>query len=191
MRFIGRFVTGIFFVWCASICLYVLIINTYDQTLPSKPDAIVVLTGGSNRIEEGLEIMSSHGCQNLFISGVNRDVSRHDILGRVQKNTNVSNCDLELGYTARNTHENAQEVLAWLNKKGYKSMVLVTAHYHMPRSLLEFKAIAPDIKIYPYVAYPDVSYKTYQETAINSILLVLKEFHKYIATWLRIYVFQR
>lgn len=191
MRFIGRLLTIMISVWCLGITFYVLQINTYPVELPTKPEAIVVLTGGSNRIEEGLEIMSDRGCHSLFISGVNRDVSRHDILGRVQKNANINNCDLELGYTARNTHENAQEVLAWLEKKNYKSMVLVTAHYHLPRSLLEFKAIAPNLKIYPYAVYPDVQHKTYTESASTRILIVLKEYHKFLAAWIRIYLLQR
>jgi uncharacterized SAM-binding protein YcdF (DUF218 family) len=191
MRFIGRIASVIFVVWFVSIGLFVLQIGSYGQELSIKPDAIVVLTGGSNRIEEGLDIMSNHGCTNLFISGVNRDVSRHDILGRVQKNINATSCDLELGYTARNTHENAQEAMAWLEKKGYKSMVLVTAHYHLPRSLLEFRAIAPGIEIYPYAVYPDFKQQTYAESIMSSSWLVLKEFHKCMAAWLRIYVFQR
>lgn len=191
MRFFGRFVSVVLTVWIASIGLYVLQINSYGQKLSQKPDAIVVLTGGSNRIEEGLDIMSNHGCHNLFISGVNRDVSRHDILGRIQKNTNVASCDLELGYTARNTHENAQEVIAWLNKKNYKSMVLVTSHYHLPRSLLEFRAIAPDIAIYPYAVYPDMSQKTYMESAVSRSWIVIKEFHKYLSAWIRINLLQR
>jgi uncharacterized SAM-binding protein YcdF (DUF218 family) len=186
MMFIGRLIAFVVVVWCAGFILYVLQINSYGQELSVTPEAIVVLTGGSNRIEEGLDLMSSKGCQNLFISGVNKDVSRHDILGRVQKNSDVNQCDLELGYTARNTHENAQEVLAWMRKKEYKSMVLVTAHYHMPRSLLEFQSIAPDIIIYPYAVYP--THKTYLESAAIRSLLVLKEYHKYLAAWVRIHL---
>jgi uncharacterized SAM-binding protein YcdF (DUF218 family) len=191
MIFIGRLFAALLIVWSISLGLYVLQINSYGQEVGQMPDAIVVLTGGSNRIEEGLDLMSQHKCQNLFISGVNRDVSRHDILGRIQKNGNVPQCDLELGYTARNTHENAQEVLAWMKKKEFHSMVLVTAHYHMPRSLLEFKAIAPDMIIYPYAVQPDMNHKTYLESALSRSWLVLKEYHKYMAAWLRIYLFQR
>jgi uncharacterized SAM-binding protein YcdF (DUF218 family) len=174
--------------WIAGLCLYVLQINSYPHDLAHKPEAIVVLTGGSNRIEEGLELMTNLGCPNMFISGVNKDVSRHDILERVQKNFDASQCELELGYTARNTHENAQEVLSWLRKKDYKSMVLVTAHYHMPRSLLEFQAIAPDIAITPYVVTP--THKGYVDSWAVWAGLVIKEYQKYLAALVRIYVFK-
>jgi len=191
MIILGRTVAVLFCVWCASIGLYVWKINSYEQNVAQSPEAIVVLTGGSNRIEEGLDLMSTKGCSNFFISGVNRDVSRHDILGRIQKSGDFGQCDLELGYTARNTHENAQEVLAWMEKKNYKTMVLVTAHYHMPRSLLEFQAIAPDIKINPYPVYPDMAHMSYVDAALHRSWLVIKEYHKYLAAWTRIYLFQR
>lgn len=188
MRVINRFTTLLLTAWVFAFVLFLWQINTYRQVVLSKPDAIVVLTGGSNRIEEGLELMKTYGCQNLFISGVNRDVSRHDILGMIQKNTNVRECDLELGYTARNTHENAQEVISWLKKMDYKSFVLVTAHYHLPRSLLEFKAIAPELDIIPYAVYPNTENKMDSDSTKKRIWLVLKEFHKYLFVWIRTYV---
>lgn len=190
MRIISRIFAVFLIVWVASIGLYAWKINSYEQKISRAPEAIVVLTGGSHRIQEGIDLMSLYGCANMFISGVNRDVSRHDILGLVQNNIDTHGCDLELGYTARNTHENAQEVLAWMKKKAYKSMVLVTAHYHMPRSLLEFQAIAPDIAIDPYPVYPDLPKSSFAESIPIRLWLLVKEYHKYIAAWARIHMFQ-
>lgn len=187
MAYFSRLIFILFALWLIGFIFYVLNIQFYPQKVTESPDAIVVLTGGSNRVEEGLEIMSQYGCQNLFISGVNKNVSRHDILKRIQKNKNIEGCQLELGYTARNTHENAQEVIAWIKKKKYKSIVLVTAYYHMPRSLLEFRSIAPDLIIQPYAVFPDSSIESF----IQRILLLAKEYHKLIAAWLRIYIFMR
>lgn len=185
MKFLSRLFTLICAAWLFSFVFFLWQINSFRQVVLTKPEAIVVLTGGSNRIEEGLDIMSKYGCQNLFISGVNRDVSRHDILGRIQKNSNVRECDLELGYTARNTHENAQEVITWLKRRQYKNIVLVTAHYHLPRSLLEFKAMAPELEITPYAVYPNLEYKTDTDSTNKRIFLVLREFHKYLFVWIR------
>lgn len=190
MIIFGRVVAVVLCIWGASIGLYAWKINSYDQQVTTIPEAIVVLTGGRDRIEEGLDIMAARGCSNFFISGVNKDVSRHDILGRIQKSGNIGQCDLELGYTARNTHENAQEVLAWMKKKNFKSMVLVTAHYHMPRSLLEFQAIAPDITINPYPVYPESAEKSFFEELAHNSWLVVKEYHKYLGAWVRINLFQ-
>lgn len=183
----ARLFSIILILWLLGFGFYALSIQYYPQDIDSKPDAVVVLTGGSNRIEEGLDIMSKFGCQNFFISGVNRNVSRHDILKRVQKNRNVENCQLELGYKARNTHENAQEVISWLEKKKYNKIILVTAYYHLPRSMLEFRAIAPNIEIEPYAVYPEPNTTYTKEESYKRGLLLFKEYHKLLAAWLRVY----
>ena len=41
---------------------------------PVKTDAVVVLTGGTNRIDRGLEILRQGKAKRMLISGVDRDV---------------------------------------------------------------------------------------------------------------------
>jgi len=188
MCYFNRFLMLLFILWITGFVFYSIDIQYYPQMIESKPDAVVVLTGGSNRVEEGLEIMAQHGCQNLFISGVNKNVSRHDILKRIQKNKSAKGCQLELGYKARNTHENAQEVIAWLKKKNYKSIVLVTAYYHLPRSILEFRSIAPNLKIQAYAVFPDSFINNSREAILKRTVKLFKEYHKLIGAWLRINV---
>ena len=43
-----------------------------------------------------------------------------------------------------NTNGNAIEAKQWIEQNGIKTITLVTANYHMPRSLLEFKKALPN-----------------------------------------------
>src|SRR3546814_11467635 len=62
-------------------------------------------------------------------------------------------CSSDLGYEADNTRGNAVETAAWMKDQGFTSLRLVTATYHMPRSLLEFRRLMPDIEIVPHPVF--------------------------------------
>src|SRR5262249_6077414 len=64
-------------------------------------------------------------------------------------------CCVDLGRSAENTIGNATETAVWVNKHGYKSLIVVTATYHMPRSLMELRVALPDTKFVPYPVFPD------------------------------------
>jgi len=68
----------------------------------------------------------------------------------------------------------------------YTSLRLVTANYHMRRSLLEFSALMPDFTIIPEPVLPGNFQREQWWRHPASRALVLSEYHKYIATWLRI-----
>ena len=53
------------------------------------------------------------------------------------------------------THGNAVEAAEWARSHDYRSLVVVTANYHMPRSLHEFSAQMPDIALLPYPVAED------------------------------------
>lgn len=131
------------FVWYAES------INRAPQDTTTQTDAIVVLTGGRNRVEEGLRLLKKDLAKKLFISGVFQRVSVED-LKKKYKIDGTPSCCIELGYQARNTIGNAKETALWVVRNGFKSIRLVTSTYHMPRSLLEFKRYMPDIEIIPH-----------------------------------------
>src|SRR3546814_14678895 len=62
-------------------------------------------------------------------------------------------CSSDLGYEADNTRGNAVETAAWMKDQDFTSLRLVTATYHMPRSLLEFRRPMPDIEIVPHPVF--------------------------------------
>jgi uncharacterized SAM-binding protein YcdF (DUF218 family) len=118
-------------------------------------DAVVVLTGGSKRLEAGFELLQRGRASVMFISGVSKEVKLRELFfiesGYEQKFLDR----IEAGYGAKNTSENAKETASWVSRHGYRSLYLVTASYHMPRSLKEFDRRMSDIEIIPYPVFPD------------------------------------
>ncbi|MDR3424498.1 MAG: YdcF family protein [Alphaproteobacteria bacterium] len=149
-------------------------------------DAIVVLTGGSERVSTGIALLESGSGKKLFISGVNKKLSLESVFGKQPVPASLRACCIALGYQADSTFGNAVETRDWLKAQGYASLRLVTANYHMPRSLRLFRAAMPDVTIIPHPVTPD-SVKTnewwrYPRTA----LLLATEYCKFLLAGFKI-----
>ncbi len=127
------------------------------QKTAIKTDAIVVLTGGNNRIYEGLSLYAERLAPELFISGVFKDVTQEEIRAMWDGDATLPECCLTLGYAATTTEQNGEETKGWARDNDIKSIRLVTGNYHMLRSLLEMKSALPDtlVIIHP-VEQPDL-----------------------------------
>ena len=146
----------------------------------SRTDAIVVLTGGSGRLQQGLDLLASDMAEKLFVSGVYRGVDVQELLAISRATPEEIECCIALGYEADNTRGNALETARWLDGEGYSSIRLVTASYHMPRSLLEFRRLMPDIAI---ITHPVLSEHYRQEDWWlwpGSARLLISEYSKYL-----------
>lgn len=148
-------------------------------------DAIVVLTGGSGRLSAGLELLKAGVAQKLFVSGVYESVDVKELLSLSQLSPDRVECCVVLGYAADNTVGNAFETADWMEEQGYRSLRLVTANYHMPRSLLEFAMAAPGATVVPHaVAPPNVHLADWWLWPGTANLLV-NEYNKYLVARLR------
>lgn len=147
-------------------------------------DAIVVLTGGSNRVDTGFDLLEKGIGKKLFISGVYRGTEARQLLKR-WKDEPQSNldCCVVLGFEADNTAGNATETIEWLRKEGFHSLYLVTANYHIKRALLEFNRIAPDLDIVSFPIVPDRvdMNRWWQDPTTRN--LILREYMKYVAVY--------
>ena len=117
-------------------------------------DAVVVLTGGTLRLDAGLAILDQGSAEKLFVSGVHRGVEVSELLRQSRLNPDRMACCVVLGYEASDTTGNAGETAQWVAEQGVETIRLVTAGYHMPRSLLEFRAAMPEITIVPHPVFP-------------------------------------
>ena len=127
----------IFAAWALGFVLFARYINSYEIDTNTKTDAIIVLTGGRNRISEGIRLLNENLADRLFISGVPENIS----IRQIEKQAKIKADDenkIELGRKAKNTIENAIETEEWIKKNNIKSIRLVTSSYHIPRSLQEF-----------------------------------------------------
>lgn len=120
-----------------------------DQTT----DAIIVLTGGNERIETGLDLFAEKRAPKLFISGVHEGVTMEQIASE-WKGLNGSRalpaCCMAVGHKALTTIENATETREWMAREKVTSIRLVTSPYHIPRAVMEFRSLTPNVSIIPH-----------------------------------------
>ena len=112
-------------------------------------EVIVVPTGGSGRLEEGLRLLESGVAQMLFVTGVGEGVERAEL--RERYDPALWACCVELGYEAEDTESNAREAAAWMESRSFTSLRLVTSGYHMLRAMMEFRSALPNATL---VAHP-------------------------------------
>lgn len=113
-------------------------------------DGVVVLTGGENRVREGLKLMTAAPVRRVLISGVYRSTSREDFRRHFALPTVLSDCCLDIGYAAQDTVGNAEEARGWVDAWGFNRLIVVTSGYHMPRSLLELRRALPQVELIPH-----------------------------------------
>lgn len=155
--------------------------DTDDRTT----DAIVVLTGGSDRLSVALDLLNADKGGKLFVSGVYRSVDVRQLLDLSQYSPDDLSCCVVLGYEADNTRGNAIETAAWMQEQGFTSLRLVTATYHMPRSLLEFRRLMPNIEIVPHPVFPEHFKNDDWWMWPGSSRLLITEYSKYLVALLR------
>jgi uncharacterized SAM-binding protein YcdF (DUF218 family) len=176
--------------WLAGFWTFVQSIETLD-TVPidqGETDAIVVLTGGSERLGAGIELLDAHKGKKLFISGVHPGLTPEHLLGDQPVSRELRACCIALGYAAGSTFGNALETRAWMESEQYQSLRLVTANYHMPRSLLIFRKLMPDFAIIPHpIAPDDVKLGDWWQRPGTASLLAF-EYNKYLLAVLRLWL---
>ena len=178
-RILGAVIIITAVIWTIGLTRFITHIPVQPPEPTAPTDAIVVLTGGSGRLDAGLELLDAGHAQKLFVSGVYRGVDVTALLRLSRRAPEHLQCCIALGYVASNTHENAIETAGWMKDEGYHSLRLVTANYHMPRSLLEFQRQMPSVAItqYPIVS-ENVDLARWWRP--GTALLLLSEYNKYL-----------
>lgn len=148
---------------------------------PPQADGVVALTGASSlRLEAATRLLEEGKGKRLLISGVNREATRADVQSVTKAVKPIYDCCVDLGFTAANTVGNALETAEWARSKGYESLIVVTADYHMPRSMLELGAAMPDVKLYPYPVRTDLNAHRWWKTSTSARRMIV-EYCKYLA----------
>ena len=150
-----------------------------------RTDAIVVLTGGSNRLGTGLELLAAGRAKKLFVSGVYDGVDVQELLKLSRRSPTEMECCITLGYSADSTIGNAYETADWMRDQGFRSLRLVTANYHMRRSLLELSMAMPNVELVPHpVVAPTVHLDEWWAWPGTANLL-MNEYNKLLVVGLR------
>ncbi|MEG9269290.1 MULTISPECIES: YdcF family protein [Qipengyuania] len=113
-----------------------------------KTDAVIVLTGGPGRIARGLDVVEQGLAREMFVSGVDPDVTPAEFAAEFDVSRRVMQCCVKLGYLAVDTRSNAGEAAQWLKENEFTSVRLVTTDWHMARSAAEFsETLPPDMLV--------------------------------------------
>lgn len=176
--------------WFSGLAVFVAHVKTLKELDPAgveAADAIVVLTGGSERVAAGFQLLSAGKGRKLFISGVHPRLTLERMqFGDHVPDKDIRDCCVELGHEAGSTMGNAEETRIWMRREGYRSLRLVTANYHMLRSEMIFRAMLPDIDIAPYPVSPGAVKLNEWWGRPGTASLLVTEYNKYLmaAVWL-------
>jgi uncharacterized SAM-binding protein YcdF (DUF218 family) len=186
LRFL-HLLLGLLTLWLIGLLGFIAFIPAQTAKIDDRPtDAIIVLTGGGDRLAEGFRLLDRKLAKRLLVSGVASGVTLEQLIDRLgeQRDTVPSAeelaCCVTLGYEAESTVGNAEEGDAWLRGNGASSVRLVTANYHMLRSLLEFRRKMPGQTVVPNPVFPSEVRDPHWFVKPRTLLLIVNEYHKYL-----------
>jgi uncharacterized SAM-binding protein YcdF (DUF218 family) len=171
--------------WLGGLAWFTAAIPTRIADSETPTDAVVVLTGGSQRLAAGLDLLGAGKARKLLVTGVHPGVAVGDLLRVSRHAPEQLLCCIVLGHEAADTLGNAAETAAWVRREGYGSLRLVTASYHMPRALVEFARAMPEIRILAHPVFPERLDAAHWWSSPSAAELVIGEYHKFIGAWLR------
>jgi uncharacterized SAM-binding protein YcdF (DUF218 family) len=179
------------FLWMVGFMGFIGFIPREVRDTTTQTDAIVVLTGGSDRLAEGFRLLDGGLSHRMLITGVAQGVTLQQVIDGMSSDKSVAPspenlaCCVTLGYEAGNTVGNAVETATWVRDNKIASVRLVTANYHMKRSQLEFHRALPSITIIPHPVFPKEVQDNWWFVKPRILVLLAGEYHKFVGAWAR------
>lgn len=188
MRLFGYLVSGLtiaLLLLAGGFLGFVATLPQAETLPPSRAQGIVVLTGGPDRIAEGLNLLSTGYGDRILITGVHGRTSREDLERSHGIDPRWTACCIDLDWQALNTRGNAQEAARWARQNGYRDLILVTSSWHMPRATEEMRAAMPEARITPHAVVPPRAEwpKWWRDAAMMKLLAT--EYAKFCAARVR------
>ncbi len=153
----------------------------------SNADGIVVLTGGSSRVSDAMELLASGYGKRLLISGVHPTNGVTAITRSLRDDSEgLMTCCVDLDRSAVNTRSNAAETRRWAQERGFHSLIVVTSNYHMPRAIVEMSHAMPGVQLIPFSVIGEKWRDEPWWTSGGTLRLLLSEYVKYIAAEARV-----
>ena len=148
-------------------------------------DGMVVLTGGSDRVTDAIDLLAEGHADRLLITGVNPSTSRESLERRLPRVQGLIACCVDLGYQAVNTAGNAREAANWVRANKLRSIIVVTSNYHMPRAMAEIGEVLPGVDLQAYPVVADRARTAAWWTDTQHVRLIAWEYMKYLVVLTR------
>jgi uncharacterized SAM-binding protein YcdF (DUF218 family) len=142
-------------VLAVGFAVFVWRLPSHQIALDRDADGIVVLTGGTSRVSDALELLAARRGKRLLITGVNPGTTTADIARENPNYRTLLTCCVDLDYSAINTFGNATQARLWAIDHGFRSLIVVTSMYHMPRARAELEHQLPHVALIPFPVLSD------------------------------------
>ncbi len=164
--------------WLAGFLVFLTVVLTAAPPNPMPhADGIVALTGGDDRLSAALALLADRDAPLLLISGAGRGTYLGDFTNdNVAAATHFASA-ITLGHMAGTTHGNAVETTRWVRAHHMRSLIIVTADYHMPRAMSEMHSALPGITLIPAPVRPPAMYSPF---SLSTLRLLAGEYSKYL-----------
>ncbi len=146
---------------------------------PVPADVIIVLSGGSGRLEQGVRLYNEGYAPKIILSG-----DWHHYLEQRAISRGVPSTDLLDDENATTTFGNAYYSAQIMRTNGFKSAIVVTSAYHTRRSSIIFGHFFQDWRTTIYASFDDTSISSSTENNQPSAMHVMHEYFKLIYLFL-------
>jgi len=161
-------------------------VATIETPRDPRADAIVVLTGGKERISKAMRLLEKGRAERLLISGVHPGSSARQIAQATSSDLPLFTCCVDLDRAALNTLGNATETASWVAEHEFETLLVVTSAYHLPRAELELAEVLPNVGLLPYPVFSSERDLTAWYSSFDTLKLLMREYVKYTLARLRI-----
>jgi uncharacterized SAM-binding protein YcdF (DUF218 family) len=164
--------------WLGGFACFVYFTSRDAPPPPPHVDAIVVLTGGPDRVEVALRLLASGAADRLLVSGAGEKTDLADLAHLAGIDPAPLEQQVTLGHAAHSTRGNAIETASWAREQRVGTLLVVTSWFHIPRALVELRRAMPTVATHPYpVGHPAITEMTHAGGARR----LIGEYHKYLA----------
>ena len=172
----------LFLVW--NFHIYMKEVRGYSTVSSFDVEGLVVLTGGRGRLFSAMELLAENPSnKRLLMTGISKKTSLNNLRLLVGNSTLLA-CCVDVGYAGQDTKGNARETAAWVQTHGYKSIMVITSGYHLPRSLRLLHKAMPEVTLVPYAVWDASMAKDSWWNSFYGWKIMLTEYGKYITQWL-------
>lgn len=180
---------GVLFLFVLFIIGFIVFANSIDRVQgqpQQRADGIAVLTGGVSRIDRAMALLAAGKAKRVLITGVNRTTTVEELKQLASQGGQYFTCCVDIDKEARNTIDNATETSEWVALHHYRSIIVVTSNYHMPRALAELARVMPGVALIPYSVVDNNVHLERWWAYPGTTRLLLSEYQKYLPALARL-----